>query len=287
MGTRIQLGWQSRSMIPDAVALARASDVALVFVNQVSGEEMDRDNYHLPADQEALIEAVSAVNKNTVVILNTGGAIKMPWLSKVKGVAQMWYPGAAAGTGIARVLFGDADPGGRLPVSFLADESQGPRPYLGGGKISYTEGVMVGYRFLQQHGQKPLFSFGYGLSYSTYALDKLTIKGLGSTDVTALVSVRVKNTGARPGTTVVQVYSGALPAPVDTPKAKLVGFAKVHLERGAEQTVTIPVERRLLSYWDEKGDKWVTPKGKVEVAVGFSSEDLVLRGDMPLASKDE
>jgi beta-glucosidase len=284
MGTRIQLGWQARSMIPEAVALARGSDVALVFVNQVSGEEMDRDNYRLPADQEALIEAVSAVNRNTVVVLNTGGAIKMPWLSRVRGVVQMWYPGSAAGTGIANVLFGDADPGGRLPVSFLADESQGPRPYLGGGKVSYAEGVMVGYRYLQQHGQKPLFPFGYGLSYSTYALDNLTVKGLGSSDDTATVSVRVKNTGARPGGTVVQVYSGALPAPVETPKAKLVGFAKVYLERGAEQTVTIPVERRLLSYWDEKANKWVTPKGKVEVAVGFSSEDLVLRGDMPLSA---
>jgi beta-glucosidase len=282
MGTRIQLGWQGRSMIPDAVELARASDVALVFVNQVSGEEMDRDNYHLPADQEALVEAVSAVNKNTVVVLNTGGAIKMPWLSRVKGVVQMWYPGSAAGTGIASVLFGDADPGGRLPVSFLADESQGPRPYLGGGKISYTEGVMVGYRYLQQHAQKPLFPFGYGLSYSTYALDKLTLKGLDGSGADALVSVRVRNTGTRPGTTVVQLYSGALPAPVETPKARLLGFAKVHLERGAEQTVTIPVERRLLSYWDEKGSKWVTPKGKVEVAVGFSSDELVLRGAMAL-----
>jgi beta-glucosidase len=286
MGTRIQLGWQAKSLIPEAVALARASDVALVFVNQVTGEEMDRDNYHLPADQEALIDAVAAVNRNTVVVLNTGGAVVMPWLSKVKGVVQMWYPGSATGTGIANVLFGQADPGGRLPVSFLADASQGPKPYLGGGRISYDEGVMVGYKYLQKHGQKPLFPFGYGLSYSTYGLDNLTVKALGPSDGAALVSVRVKNTGSRPGSTVVQVYSGELPAPVDTPKAKLVGFAKVYLASGAEQTVTIPVERRLLSYWDEKTEQWITPKGKVPLGVGFSSENIELHGELAVSSKD-
>jgi beta-glucosidase len=287
MGTRIQLGWQQASMIPEAVALARTSDVALVFVNQVTGEEMDRDDYRLPADQEALIDAVAAVNKNTVVVLNTGGAIAMPWLSKVKGVVQMWYPGAATGTGIANVLFGQADPGGRLPVSFLADGSQGPKPYLGGGRISYDEGVMVGYKYLQKHGQKPLFPFGYGLSYSTYALDSFTTKALGTSEDAASVSVRVKNTGSRPGSTVIQVYSGELPAPVETPKAKLVGFAKVTLASGAEQTVTIPIERRLLSYWDEKSGKWLTPKGRVPVGVGFSSEDIVLRGEVAVSGKGD
>ncbi|MFL6632017.1 MAG: glycoside hydrolase family 3 C-terminal domain-containing protein [Massilia sp.] len=287
MGSRIQLGWQGASPIPAAVETARGADVAVVFVNQVTGEEMDRDNYDLPADQNALVEAVSAANPNTVVVLNTGGAVTMPWLSKVKGVVQMWYPGSAAGTGIASVLFGDADPGGRLPVSFLADAGQGPKSYLGGGKISYTEGVMVGYKYLMQHDQKPLFPFGYGLSYSTYRLDGLAIQPLAAADRTAAVSVRVKNTGKRAGTTVVQVYSGALPAPVETPKARLVGFAKVALEAGAEQTVTIPVERRLLSYWDERSGKWVTPKGKVPIQVGFSSADIALRGEMALSGKDD
>jgi beta-glucosidase len=287
IGSRIQLGWQGASPIPAAVEMARGSDVAVVFVNQVTGEEMDRDNYNLPADQNALVEAVSAANPNTVVVLNTGGAVTMPWLSKVKGVVQMWYPGSAAGTGIASVLFGDADPGGRLPVSFLADASQGPKPYLGGGKISYTEGVMVGYKYLMQHDQKPLFPFGYGLSYSTYRLDGLAIQPLAAADGTAAVSVRVKNTGKRAGTTVVQVYSGALPAPVETPRARLVGFAKVALDAGAEQTVTIPVERRLLSYWNERSGKWVTPQGKVPILVGFSSADIALRGEMALCGKDD
>lgn len=280
---RIQLGWQAKSMIPDAVALARSSAVAVVFVNQVTGEEMDRDDYRLPADQDALVEAVAAANPNTVVVLNTGGAVAMPWLDRVKGVVQMWYPGAAAGTGIASVLFGDADPGGRLPVSFLADGGQGPKPYLGGGKIRYDEGVMVGYRYLMQHGQKPTFPFGHGLSYSTWRMEELAVAPLGPQDASAMVSVRVKNTGARAGTTVVQVYGGVLPAPVETPQAKLIGFAKVALDAGAEQTVTIPIARRQFSYWNEKTGKWVTPKGRVPVMVGFSSADIALRGELAVA----
>jgi len=284
-GTRIQLGWQPNSMIPEAVELAKNSDVAVVFVNQVTGEEMDRDDYTIPADQNALIEAVSAVNSNTVVVLNTGGAVKMPWLSKVKGVVQMWYPGSAVGTGIASVLFGDSDPGGRLPVSFLADESQGANSYHGGGEITYNEGVLVGYKYLQKHGQKPLFPFGFGLSYTAFNFDNLTIRSLDASNDATTVSVKVKNTGSRSGIAVVEVYAGELPAPVETPKAKLIGFAKVFLQKGEERTVTIPVERRLLSYWDEQSDTWVTPKGKVAISIGLSSDNMVLKGDMSILPK--
>jgi beta-glucosidase len=270
-GSRIQLGWQPFSQIPQAVALAKKSDVAVVFVNQVTGEEMDRDNYALPADQDALVEAVAAVNPNTVVVLNTGGAVKMPWLARVKGVLQMWYPGAAAGTGIASVLFGDADPGGRLPVSFPADESQGARRYRGGGTVRYDEGVNVGYRYLQLHGQRPLFPFGYGLSYSTYAFSDAAVRTSARPEEAALVSLRVKNTGARAGSTVAQVYSGQ--------PAKLVGFARVQLQQGEERVVTIPVERRLLSTWDEKAARWVAPKGKVTFRIGQNVGDLPLSQD--------
>lgn len=267
-GNRLQLGWQPVSLFSDAVALARQSEVAVVFVNQVTGEEMDRDNYALPADQDALVEAVAAANPNTVVVLNTGGAVKMPWLSRVKGVVQMWYPGAAAGTGIASVLFGDAEPGGRLPISFPADESQGIRPYRGGGTVKYEEGVDVGYRYLAQHGQQPLFPFGYGLSYTTWQLEHLHVRALPRGEQAAQVSVRVKNTGARAGATVVQVYTGQ--------PSKLVGFARVPLARGEERVVTVPVERRLLARWDERGQKWLAPTGPVTFRVGQHVQDLPL-----------
>lgn len=267
-GNRLQLGWQPVSLIPEAVALARQSDVAVVFVNQVTGEEMDRDSYALPADQDALIEAVAAANRNTIVVLNTGGAVAMPWLARVKGVVQMWYPGAAAGTAIASVLFGDADPGGRLPVSFPADASQGIRPYRGGGTARFDEGVLVGYRYLQQHGQTPLFPFGFGLSYSTYALSAMTVRTSPAAEQAALVAVRVTNTGPRAGTTVVQVYSGQ--------PDKLVGFARVALKRGEARTVRIPVERRLLSQWSEQASAWIAPKGAVRFRVGQSAADLPL-----------
>ncbi|MGV7207567.1 glycoside hydrolase family 3 protein [Oxalobacteraceae bacterium A2-2] len=281
-GPRIQIGWQPVSLIPEAVALARKSDVAVVFVNQVTGEEMDRDSYALPADQDALIEAVAAANPNTLVVLNTGGAVKMPWLARVKGVVQQWYPGSATGSGIASVLFGDADPGGRLPVSFPADESQGIRPYRGGGTVRYDEGIHVGYRYLNKHGQQPLFAFGYGLSYSSFGLDGLAVRASSRPDEAAQVSVRVKNTGARNGSTVVQLYSGALPGPVETSALKLVGFARVQLDQGEERVVTIPIERRQLSYWDEGARKWITPKGKVTISAGFASNNLQARQELQL-----
>lgn len=278
-GPRIQLGWQASSLIPDAVALASKSDVAVVFVNQVTGEEMDRDNYDLPADQNALVAAVAAANPNTVVVLNTGGAVKMPWLSKVKGVVQMWYPGSAAGTAIANVLFGDAEPGGRLPVSFPADEGDGIRPYRGGGTTHYDEGVMVGYRYLQKHQQQPLFPFGFGLSYTSFNLSDLKIAAGASSEDAVQVAVRVKNAGQRNGSTVVQLYAGPLAAPVETPLNKLVGYARVELNCGEERVVLIPVPRRLLAYWDEHSKRWTSPRGAVKFSVGQNVDDLPLQGE--------
>lgn len=280
-GRRMQLGWQPMSKIAEAVKVAKEADVAVVFVNQVSGEEMDRDDLSIPADQDALVEAVSAANPNTVVVLNTGGPVKMPWLPRVKSVLQMWYPGAASGTGIARVLFGDAEPGGRLPVTFPADESQGPKHYAGGGSIDFSEGVFVGYRWFLKNQQKPLFPFGYGLGYTTFGVDHLKVRPLASGEQRTTVSVQVTNTGARSGSTVVQVYGGPLPAAVETPE-RLIGFARVELAPGKSRVVTIPISRRDVSYWDVASKAWTTPSGTVPVRVGFSSEDAGVRGQMSL-----
>ncbi|MDC8784675.1 glycoside hydrolase family 3 protein [Roseateles koreensis] len=280
IGQRMQLGWQAASAIPAAVEAARHSDVAVVFVNQVTGEEMDRDHYALPGDQDALIDAVSAANPNTVVVLNTGGAVKMPWLPKVKSVLQMWYPGMASGTAVAQVLFGDAEPGGRLPITFPADESQGPRPYAGGMSMDFTEDVSVGHAYYQKHRQQPLFPFGFGLSFAQFGLNDLHSRALAQGEDLTQVSIRVVNESRRKGSTVVQLYAGKLPGQVDTPVSKLLGFARVALEGGEERVLTIPVERRSLSYWDSATRQWVTPSGSVPVRVGFSSEGATVRGEI-------
>ncbi|MFJ4620742.1 glycoside hydrolase family 3 C-terminal domain-containing protein [Streptomyces sp. NPDC088812] len=285
-GPGLKLGWQPDSLIPAAVATAKKAEVAVVFVNNYSGEGIDRDDLSLPGDQDELIEAVAAANPNTVVVLNTSGPMLMPWLDRVKGVLQSWYQGAATGTAITNVLYGDADPGGRLPVTFPADERQGPSTYTGGksesayGTIVYDEGIYVGYKWYDKHGAEPLFPFGHGLSYTTFSHDKVRVTSLGRGDEAAEVSVEVRNTGHRTGSEVVQVYIGHLPTKVDTPARTLAGFAKVALEPGRHRKVSVTVTRRLLSYWDESAGKWTTPTGKVPVYVGRSATDVELVGSI-------
>ena len=174
----IHFGWQtpSQSGIPAAVAAARKADVAVVFANDAQGEGMDRTSLDLQGDQDQLIEAVAHANRDTIVVLNTGGPVLMPWLDDVQGVLETWYPGQTFGTAIAAVLFGDANPGGRLPVTFPASNTQGPAaanppntyPGDANGNESYTEGLDVGYRWYDATGQRPLFPFGYGLSYEQF-----------------------------------------------------------------------------------------------------------------------
>ncbi|MET8102717.1 glycoside hydrolase family 3 C-terminal domain-containing protein [Streptomyces sp. NPDC005236] len=279
-GPSMKLCWQPDSLIPEAVEAAKKADVAVVFVNNYSGEAFDRDDLSLPGDQNQLITAVAAANPNTVVVLNTSGPMLMPWLGKVKRVLQAWYQGAAGGTSIANILYGDAEPGGRLPVTFPADEQQGPATYTGGkndgagGSIVYDEGIYVGYKWYDKHHATPLFPFGHGLSYTSFSHDKPRVHTLGRGDQAAEVSVEVRNTGRRPGSDVVQVYIGHLPTRTDTPARTLAGFARVDLEAGRRKSVSVTVSRRTLSYWDEAENRWVTPTGKVSVYVGRSAADL-------------
>lgn len=286
-GPSMKLCWQPESLIPAAVATAKKADVAVVFVNNYTGEAIDRDNLSLPGDQNQLIEAVAAANPNTVVVLNTSGPMLMPWLNKVRGVLQAWYQGAATGTSIANVLFGDAEPGGRLPVTFPADETQGPATYTGGkndsanGTVHYDEGIYVGYKWYDKHRATPLFPFGHGLSYTTFSHNRLHVEG--GHGGTAQVSVEVRNTGSRSGSDVVQVYIGHLPTRVDTPAKQLVGFSRVALKPGERRTVTVQIDSRQLSYWDEQRNRWVTPRGKVPVHIGRSAADTQLAGYITVA----
>ncbi|MFC9325665.1 glycoside hydrolase family 3 protein [Kitasatospora sp. NPDC057015] len=285
-GPSMKLCWQPDSLIPEAVEAAKKADVAVVFVNNFVGEAIDRDNLSLPGDQDQLVRAVAAANPNTVVVLNTSGPMLMPWLPDVKGVLQAWYQGAATGTSIANVLYGDAEPGGRLPVTFPAREDQGPATYTGGkndgsnGTVVYDEGIYVGYKWYDRNRQKPLFPFGHGLSYTTFAYDRLNLRDLDlhSPRDTASVRVEVRNTGRRTGSDVVQVYIGHLPTRTDTPAKTLVGFARVPLQPGQREMVTIEIDRRKLSYWNEDKGRWETPTGKVPVHVGRSVDDIRLTG---------
>ena len=265
------------------MAAAGKADAAVVFVNQASGEGMDRDGLNLPGDQDSLVEAVSRANPHTIVVLNTPGAVLMPWLHRVAAVIQAWYPGRAVGSATASVLFGDADPGGRLPVTFPASAAQGPirsaAEYPGvAGQVSYDEGVFVGYRYYQEHGQTPLFPFGHGLSYSSFRYTDLRV--VRSDGDAAMVEAKVTNVGPRVGTAVAEVYVGRLPTPVATPPRQLAGFAKVMLRPGEAALLTMRVPGRVLSYWDEQTRSWVMPAGRVAVYVGNSSADTELTGSL-------
>lgn len=277
-GSRLHFGWQppEPALVAEAVAAADAADVAVVFVNDVTSEGMDRESLSLPGDQDALIAAVAAANPRTIVVLHTAGPVLMPWLAQVAGVIAAWYPGQETGNAIAAVLFGDADPAGRLPMTFPASESQGPgsqpTQYPGtGGAVHYDEDIDVGYRYYDRFAQEPLFPFGFGLSYASFSFDRLRVKQRH--DGTYRVSVRVTNTGSRAGAAVVQLYVG-FPVVTGEPPNQLKGFAKVALKPGRRKRVTMVLDASSFSTWSTTDGTFVVSPGEYVVRVGTSSRDL-------------
>ena len=276
-GGNVQLGWHPPdSRIQEAAQLAADCDVAVVFASTAVGEGMDRSSLALPGDQDRLIAAVANANPRTVVVLNTGGPVLMPWLEQVGAVLQAWLPGQQFGEAVAAVLFGDADPGGRLPVTFPATPGQGPVTgpdrFPGvDGDARYDEGVLVGYRWYDQHGQQPLFCFGHGLSYGEYQYGQPRVEQEETGAVA--VSLEVTNVGRRAGAEVVQLYLAA-PAAARQPPRRLKGFAKVQLAPGATTEVCLRLDRDDLAAFDEATGTWVVHQGTYEVLVGRSSRDL-------------
>lgn len=284
MGLTLRVGHAPPDdLIARAVEAARQADVAVVFVGERVGEGMDRSSLSLQADQDRLIEAVAAVNPNTVVVLSTGGPVAMPWLGKVAAVMETWMPGDAFGPAVTAMLFGDAEPGGRLPVTFPADETQGPgtlrRQFPGltdpaTGRLTeayYDEGVNVGYRWWGAHDQEPLFPFGWGLGYG-----EVTIEGLGASyrpDGGATVQVRLENRGDRSGTAVPQVYLG-FPEGTGEPMLQFKGFAKATLAPGERREVEIEVPPEAFRYWDTGTASWRISSGRYSFQVGYSVSDL-------------
>jgi beta-glucosidase len=271
--------------IAEAVAAARKSDVAVLFLANKDTEAIDRPGLSLPGHQDELVEAVAAANPRTVVVLNTGGPVTMPWLDKVAAVLEMWYPGEEGGNAAAAVLFGDTEPSGRLPITFparLADTpASTPGQYPGvNGVATYSEGLEVGYRHYDARDIAPLFPFGYGLSYTAFRLDDLKVTAGRFGTVTA--HVVVTNTGDRRGSQVVQVYVGGADGsgPISdgqiAPPRRLEGFVKVSLDPGQSTNVVVTLGTRAFAHWDTERDAWVQTAGSYTVEVGTSSRDLPL-----------
>ena len=292
-GPYVTLGYSApNDLMAQAVETARHADVAVVFAGMQVGEGMDRQHLTLASDQDALIEAIAKANPHTVVVLNTGGAVTMPWLNQVAAVLETWLPGDSIGPATAKLLFGDAAPGGRLPITFPADETQGPgtkeSEYPGtaypDGSLDtahFDEGLLVGYRYWDQYNQKPLFPFGYGLSYTTFSL-----KGNGAKPAAnggATVDATIKNTGVREGSDVLQVYLG-FPKSAGEPPKQLKAFQKVQLKPGGEKAVTLTLDPDAFKYWNDSSHSWTTAPGIYTVMLGRSSRDIVWTGQITPAN---
>jgi beta-glucosidase len=261
--------------------------VAVVFVSLFDEEDRDQTTLDLPPSENALVAAVAAANPNTIVVLNTGSAVVMPWLGQVKGVLEAWYPGQEDGNAIAAILFGDADPSGRLPVTFPASQTQmpttSPERWPGvGAETQYSEGLLVGYRWYDANHVTPAFPFGFGLSYTSFTIRDLALDPHESADGRVSVHVDVTNTGQRAGTEVVQLYLGD-PAGTGEPQRQLAGFQKVPLAPGQTQRVTLQLDPRSLSTWDPALQRWKATAGRYRVEVGDSSSHLPVSGGFTLS----
>ena len=277
-----QVSFRSGRYLTDAVSAARQADVAIVFATQYMTEGFDVPDLSLPDGQDALITAVAAANPRTIVVLQTGGPVLMPWLDKVAGVLQAWYPGVRGAEAVTALLFGDENPSGRLPVSFPASLAQLPRPQLDGadsvepeftGKgrpgqtltVNYDiEGSDVGYRWHARRAQQPLFALGHGLSYTRFA----TQCDAPAADPLS-VSCTVRNVGERAGAEVVQVYVTSM---AGTATRRLAGFARVMLAPGESRRVPVDIDARLLARWRE--GQWHIDAGTYQLASGRSALDL-------------
>jgi beta-glucosidase len=283
-----------------AAALAKSSDVAIIFAVQHESEGSDVPTLSLPDNQDALISAVAAANPRTIVVLETGGAVTMPWIEQVSGVIAAWYPGIRGAEALVNILFGDVNPSGKLPLTFAKSDADLPHPKsvrqppapaaagptapvsglpdIPGFKVNstkfdvtYEEGLKVGYKWYDAENKTPLFPFGYGLSYTTFAYSD--VKTEVSNGIT--VTFRVKNSGKRTGEEVAQVYV-TLPASTQEPPKRLVGWSKVALAPGESKEVTVHVEPLYLSIFNVEKNGWQLVPGDYKLWVGGSSRDLPL-----------
>jgi beta-glucosidase len=278
---------------PGAKAIAAKADAVVVAVGfdaETESEAGDR-TFRLPPGQEELIREMAAANKSTIVVITSGGATDMTgWLDRVPAVIQAWYPGQEGGRALAQILLGEADPSGRLPVTFERRWEDNPvhdsyYPEPGTKRVNYKEGVFVGYRGYERSGTAPLFPFGFGLSYTTFQYGNLAVTPEKTRDGKVRVAFDVTNTGPRAGADVAQVYVSPARAKVPRPPKELKGFAKVDLRPGETRRVTIDLDPRSFSYFDAKAKQWRADRGDFEILIGRSSADVALRGQVVLGGK--
>lgn len=277
--------------IAEAIAAAKAAKVAVVFAglpDVYESEGYDRSHMRLPDCQNRLIDAVAAANPNTVVVLHNGAPIEMPWVEKVKGVLEAYLGGQAVGIATLRVLYGDVNPSGHLAETFPRKLADNPSflSYGGEGNTAvYNEGVFVGYRYYDRKEIDPLFPFGFGLSYTSFAISDLRLSAESMSDQETLTaSVRVKNTGERAGKTVVQLYVGDKESSVFRPVRELKGFEKVELQPGEEKTVSFRLDQRAFAFWNVQLHDWYAESGEYMIEVGSSSREIAQRASVTLTS---
>ena len=294
---QFQLGINRSGTLVDAEAkkLAASADVVVLAAGFDPGSESEGADrtFGLPPGQDELVQEIAAANKNTIVVLTSGGNVAMnAWLDRVPALIEMWYPGQEGGRALAEVLFGEVNPSGRLPVTFERRWEDNPvhdsyYPAAGTNRVVYKEGLFVGYRGYEKNGTKPLFPFGYGLSYTTFKYSNLDIKTIANRDSTNPryeVSFDIKNTGSNEGADVAQVYVGNTHAKVPRPAKELKGFTKVSLRAGETRRVTVPLDGRALTYYDANGKQWRADAGDFEILVGRSAEQIELRGKLTLTT---
>jgi beta-glucosidase len=289
--------FNSGSDVQSAANLARSSDLAIVFAYQWTSEGMDLPSLSLTDNQDALIAKIAEANPHTIVVLETGTAVTMPWLDKVAGVVEAWYAGSAGHTALANVLLGDVNPSGKLAMTFPKSEQDLPHPVIpplsaedqGEGSdsvnagthvssysVHYDEGPEVGYKWYEAQHKQPLFAFGFGLSYTTYQYSGLSVDSAAKS-----VHFTVKNTGKRAGTETAEVYA-RLPKGSDESFKRLAGWTRVTLAPGESKTVEVSIDPRVLQTFDETKESWNLAPGDYEVRVGASSDNTPVTGRLQI-----
>ena len=295
VGGRLRLAIADQRKLVSESTKSQAAKVDVVVI--AAGFDPDSESegsdrtFDLPFGQEELIRQISALNDRTIVAVTSGGNVDSgPWIDGVPAYIEMWYPGEAGGTALAEILFGAVNPSGRLPATFeqkWADNPASPYYYPEGDtkRVVYKEGIFVGYRGYEHGGVKPRYPFGYGLSYTTFKYENLSIKPQTGSDTLYTVSFDVTNTGDRDGADVAQLYISDDHSKIERPAKELKGFAKVSLKRGETQHVSLPLDARSFAYYDPTAKRWTISPGDFGVSVGRSSQEIVLKGTVSVSNE--